>query len=204
MIICLKGILEKYFSLNANVNDSPKFLRDLGRLLEGTQALGHQGTRKNSKGTRALKVLRHLGTPILEDLGTRTLGHFIQQTQELDSSISEALNQLKISKKQPNESAICNLLSEKLEVIAIIKLQVIKKLKYLFFNIVFLSRTFTIHRITWEEGHYFLNSFLPLHTSSQTLKFIGISRVIAAESSPLHIASSRIRTGDIWFPIATH
>ena len=39
--------------------------------------------------------------------------------------------------------------------------------------------------------------FHPLHTH------LDISREITAESSPLHIASSRTRTGNLWFPSAS-
>ena len=39
--------------------------------------------------------------------------------------------------------------------------------------------------------------FHPLHTN------LDISRVITAEGSPLHIASSRTRTGTLWFPSAS-
>ena len=40
--------------------------------------------------------------------------------------------------------------------------------------------------------------FHPLH------KHLDISRAIAAESSPLHIGSSRTRMGNLWFPSASH
>ena len=40
--------------------------------------------------------------------------------------------------------------------------------------------------------------FHPLH------RHLGISRAVAAESSPLHIASSRTRTGNLRFPSASH
>ena len=43
--------------------------------------------------------------------------------KELDSYIFEAINQLRSSKKQPNENTIFNLLLEKLEAIAINKEQ---------------------------------------------------------------------------------
>ena len=39
--------------------------------------------------------------------------------------------------------------------------------------------------------------FHPLH------RHLDISRVITAESSPLHIASNRTRTGNLWFPSAS-
>ena len=39
--------------------------------------------------------------------------------------------------------------------------------------------------------------FHPLH------RHLDISRVITAESSPLHIASSRTRKGNLWFPSAS-
>ena len=70
-----------------------------------------------------------------------------------------------------------------------------------FFCLVFLSRAFTIHRTAGEGGAYLFNSFLPLPPASQTLD---ISRAITAESSPLRIAGSRTRTGNLWFPSASH
>ena len=39
--------------------------------------------------------------------------------------------------------------------------------------------------------------FHPLH------RHLDISRAITAESSPLHIASNRTRTGNLWFPSAS-
>ena len=50
---------------------------------------------------------------------------------ELNSYISEAINQLRSSRKQPSENAIYNLLSEKLEEIAISKEQLTESLNYL-------------------------------------------------------------------------
>ena len=49
------------------------------------------------------------------------------------------------------------------------------------------------------EGIYLtpLYHFHPLHRDSD------ISRAITAESSPLHIADSRTRTGNLWFPSAS-
>ena len=52
-------------------------------------------------------------------------------TEELDSYISEAINQLRSSKKQPNENVIFNLLSGKLKAIAINKEQLNEILNYL-------------------------------------------------------------------------
>ena len=43
----------------------------------------------------------------------------------------------------------------------------------------------------------FYYHFHPLH------RHLDISRAITAESSPLHIASSRTRTGNFWFPSAS-
>ena len=50
------------------------------------------------------------------------------------------------------------------------------------------------------EGIYLtpLYHFNPLHGH------LDISRTITAESSPLHIAGSRTRTGNLWFPSASH
>ena len=64
-------------------------------------------------------------------------------------------------------------------------------LHYCFLLLIFLSefllRAFTIHRTAEKEGTYFLtplNHFLPLYRD------LDISRTIAAEISPLHIASN--------------
>ena len=70
-----------------------------------------------------------------------------------------------------------------------------------FFYQGFLSRTFMIHRTAGEGGAgrgggrrgYLFNSSLLLPPALQQ---------ITAESSPLHIASSRTRTGNLWFPSA--
>ena len=51
--------------------------------------------------------------------------------EELNSYISEAINQLRSSRKQPSENAIYNLLSDKLEEIAISKEQLTESLNYL-------------------------------------------------------------------------
>ena len=69
--------------------------------------------------------------------------------------------------------------------------------KIFFFYLGFLSRTFTNHRTAGEGGGHFFNSSLPLSPASLS------SWVITAESSPLHIASSRTRTGNFWFPSAS-
>ena len=71
---------------------------------------------------------------------------------------------------------------------------------YIIFYLGFLSRTFTIYRIA-EEGEAVslthLYQFQPLH------RHLDISRAITAESSHLHIASNRTRTGNLWFPSAS-
>ena len=58
----------------------------------------------------------------------------------------------------------------------------------------FLSRTFSIYRTAEEGERYLFNSSLPLPPAAQTLD---ISRVITAESLPLHIASSQAQTGNL-------
>ena len=60
----------------------------------------------------------------------------------------------------------------------------------------FLSRPFTNHRTEWKGKGISLTPdqhFHPRH------RHLDISRAISAESSPLHIASSRTRNGNIWF-----
>ena len=82
----------------------------------------------------------------------------------------------------------------------------IPSLKTLFLSLFFFSIWVFFHdhsRITGLQGkgegisltpHY---QFHPLH------RHLDISRVITAGSSPLHIASSRTRTGNLWFPSAS-
>ena len=68
---------------------------------------------------------------------------------------------------------------------------------YFFFDLGFLSQTSTNHRTAGEVGGHFLTPhyhFYLLHLK------LGISRAITEESLPLHIASSRTRTGNLWFP----
>ena len=71
---------------------------------------------------------------------------------------------------------------------------------FFFFYPGFLSQTFINHR-TARKGedisltpHY---HFHPLH------RHLDISQVITAQNSPLRIASSRTRTGNIWFRSAS-
>ena len=85
MIIYLKEISEECFSFNVNVNFSLKFLRTLGGLSEGTEALGHsEGTQRafrhlRHSGNRAIRALRYLKTWALRALrhleSTRALKH---------------------------------------------------------------------------------------------------------------------------------
>ena len=71
----------------------------------------------------------------------------------------------------------------------------------IFFYVGFLSPIFPIHRTAGEGGGYLFNFSLPLPPASETLRHI--SRAITADSSPLHVASSRTRTGNFWFPSAS-
>ena len=73
--------------------------------------------------------------------------------------------------------------------------------RYFYFSILYFSRTFANHTTVEEEGGISLTphcNFHPLH------RHLGISLAIAAESSPLHMASRRNRTGNLWFPSASH
>ena len=60
------------------------------------------------------------------------------------------------------------------------------------FYLGFLSRTFTIHR---QQGQGEAISLSPLYHFHPLHRHLDISRAINAGSSPLHIASSRTRTG---------
>ena len=50
-----------------------------------------------------------------------------------------------------------------------------------------------------REGIY----LTPLYYFHSLHRHLDISRTITADSSPLHIASSRTRTGNLWFPSAS-
>ena len=71
------------------------------------------------------------------------------------------------------------------------------------FYVGFLSRTFKNHRTAEEGRGYFINSSLPLPYFHQLHRHLDNSRAITAESSPLHVASSWTRTGNLWFPSAS-
>ena len=64
--MCLKVILKKFFSSNANVNVSIKFLLALGGLLEGTQAFAHSESTwslgRSEDNRRAFKLLGQSST----------------------------------------------------------------------------------------------------------------------------------------------
>ena len=75
----------------------------------------------------------------------------------------------------------------------------VKKNIYCHFFLGFLSRTFVSHRTAGEGGGHLFNSSLPLPAASDT----DINRVITAESSPLHIASSQTLTGNLLFSSAS-
>ena len=62
----------------------------------------------------------------------------------------------------------------------------------------FFHMTLTIHRTSLEEECHFWF----LSTTSTHFEHLPISRTVTAESSPLHIASGRIRKGNLWFPNA--
>ena len=71
---------------------------------------------------------------------------------------------------------------------------------FTFFLSVFLSITFTFRRTAGKRGMPLLTPFYycyPLH------RHLNIIRVITAESSPLHIATDWIWSGNPWLPSAS-
>ena len=58
-------------------------------------------------------------------------------------------------------------------------------------------------RITGQQGKGEGILLTPLYHFHPLYRHLDISRVITAESSPLHIAGSRTRTGNLWFPSAS-
>ena len=58
-------------------------------------------------------------------------------------------------------------------------------------------------RFTGQQGKWEAISLSPLYDLHPLHRHLGISWAITAESSPLHIASRRTRTGNLWFPSAS-
>ena len=54
-------------------------------------------------------------------------------------------------------------------------------------------------RFTGHQGKGEATSLIPLYHFHPLHGHLDINRVISAESSPLHIGSSRTRTGKLWF-----
>ena len=71
----------------------------------------------------------------------------------------------------------------------------------LFFSIWIFFREHS--RITGQQGKGQGISATPHYYFHPLYKHLDINRAITAESSPLHIASSRTRTGNLWFPSAS-
>ena len=70
---------------------------------------------------------------------------------------------------------------------------------YTFFHRGFLSESFTNQRNAGERKG---NSVTPHYHFHLLHRHVDFSRMIAAESSPLHISSSRTPTKNLWFPSA--
>ena len=74
------------------------------------------------------------------------------------------------------------------------------------YNFFFFSIRVFFHehsRITGLQGKGEGISFTPLYHFHPLHRHLDISRAITAESSPLHKASSRTRTGNLWSPSAS-
>ena len=70
----------------------------------------------------------------------------------------------------------------------------------IFFYLGFFSRPFMNHRTEWKEKGISLTHDYHFHKHHRHLD---ISRAITAESLPVHIASSRIGNGNLWFSNAS-
>ena len=73
----------------------------------------------------------------------------------------------------------------------------IQKIENFFFYLGFLSRTFTIRRTQVDSRDNKSSSLSPLYLFHALHRLLDINRVIIVESSPLHIASSRARAGNL-------
>ena len=79
-------------------------------------------------------------------------------------------------------------------------------LSFFFFFFFFFSIWVLFHehsQFTGEQGKGEGIYLTPLYHFHPLHRHLDISRAIAAESSPLHIAGSRTRTGNLWLPSAS-
>ena len=76
---------------------------------------------------------------------------------------------------------------------------------YLYIYIFFSIRVFFHEhsRFTGQQGKGEGIYLTPLSHFHPLRRHIDISRAITAESSPMHIAGSSTRTGNLWFPSAS-
>ena len=73
-------------------------------------------------------------------------------------------------------------------------------MKYIFFYLGLVSRTFMIHRTARKEQGTYLTHFYHFH---RLQRYLDVNRTIIAESSPLHIVSIQFRTRNPRFPSAS-
>ena len=97
--------------------------------------------------------------------------------------------------KQTKNRQIVNAVEEKVN-----DWYVLQRFFFFFFYLDFLSRTFTIHRQQGKGEAVYLS---PLYHFHPFHRHLDISGTIIAESSPLHIDSSRTRNKNLWFPSAS-
>ena len=94
-----------------------------------------------------------------------------------------------------------NLIFSKLIMLYTVRSEILRSFFFYFFSIwVFFHEH---SRFTGQQGKGEGNYLTPLYHFHPLHRHLDISRAIAAESSPLHIAGSRTRTGNLWFPSAS-
>ena len=117
-------------------------------------------------------------------------------------------------------SGSCNTLHNRMSKICVPK--IVKNVNMQVYN--FLMRLDETRNVLWHESCFFFSMLVFFHEHSRITglqgkgedisltphyhfhplhRHLDISRAITAESSPLRIASSRTRTGNLWFPSAS-
>ena len=132
----------------------------------------------------------------------QTFTHHFPSIKEKHSKFWKKLQQLCLTEKRLPSTDVC-LKAKNLTIsqyLNYLKNSIPISQMIFLFCLGFLSQPLTNQRTVGKGGgipltpHY---HFQPLHRHSD------ISRAIIAESSPLHIGSSRTRTGYLWFPSAS-
>ena len=122
---------------------------------------------------------------------------------KINSTTTSVIKNLPYLKRLQILAKICGkLISRKLVlgVAAQLKTRYLNKIHYFYFSVWIFFHQHS--RFTGQQGKEKTISLISLYHFHPSHRHLDISRAITAESSPLHIGNSRIRSGHLWFPSA--